>query len=118
LSRIAATWPIRPAHAHVLRDIREIIENTSKTDASNFGAVTYRGNNGEDRPAFTMTRDGFSLLAMGFTGTKALHWKLRYIEAFNMMEAAIKSRASGRIEGAGELGANVNARQRSRMLAM
>ncbi len=38
---------------------------------------------------FDMTRDGFSLLAMGFTGPRALKWKLRYIEAFNLMEARL-----------------------------
>lgn len=39
---------------------------------------------------FEMTRDGFTLLAMGFTGSKALRWKLRYIEAFNAMEAELR----------------------------
>ncbi len=39
-----------------------------------------------------MTRDGFTLLAMGFTGAKALQWKLRYIEAFNRMETEIRER--------------------------
>lgn len=37
-----------------------------------------------------MTRDGFSLLAMGFTGAKALQWKLKYIEAFNKMEDKLR----------------------------
>lgn len=43
---------------------------------------------------YLMTRDGFSLLAMGFTGPKALDWKLKYIEAFNRMEAIVKERQS------------------------
>lgn len=38
-----------------------------------------------------MTRDGFTLLAMGFTGKKALQFKLQYIEAFNRMEAKFKT---------------------------
>lgn len=37
-----------------------------------------------------MTRDGFSLLAMGFSGEKALCWKIKYINAFNKMEAELK----------------------------
>lgn len=41
--------------------------------------------------AFDMTRDGFTLLAMGFTGAKALQFKLAYIAAFNEMEAKLKS---------------------------
>ena len=39
---------------------------------------------------YNMNRDGFSLLAMGFTGEKALRWKLDYIKAFNTMEAELK----------------------------
>lgn len=41
-------------------------------------------------PAYEITRDGFTLLAMGFTGKQALQWKLRYIEAFNAMEARLR----------------------------
>lgn len=39
---------------------------------------------------FIMNRDGFTLLAMGFTGKKALKFKLEYIAAFNAMEKALK----------------------------
>lgn len=39
---------------------------------------------------FVMNRDGFTLLAMGFTGKKALQFKLDYISAFNKMEAMLK----------------------------
>lgn len=40
-----------------------------------------------------MNRDGFSLLVMGFTGQKALEWKLKYIEAFNRMERMLMEKA-------------------------
>ncbi|NDO43203.1 hypothetical protein FMM66_12360 [[Clostridium] cocleatum] len=40
---------------------------------------------------FTMNRDGFTLLAMGFTGKEALEWKFKYIEAFNNMETKLNS---------------------------
>lgn len=43
-------------------------------------------------PKYYMTRDGFTLLAMGFTGQKALEWKLKYINAFNRMESIIRER--------------------------
>ena len=46
--------------------------------------------NGQTYPMYLMNRDGFSLLAMGFTGSKALEWKLKYIQAFNEMEKTIK----------------------------
>lgn len=50
--------------------------------------------NGQAYPEFLCTRDGFSLLVMGFTGKEALEWKLKYINAFNQMEAFITERKS------------------------
>lgn len=49
--------------------------------------------NGQTYRSFDMTRDGFTLLAMGLTGKKALQFKLRYIEQFNAMEAELKAQA-------------------------
>ena len=44
-----------------------------------------------------MNRDGFSLLVMGFTGQKALEWKLKYIEAFNKMESTLRERLTPKL---------------------
>jgi len=44
-------------------------------------------------PAYQLTRDGFTLLAMGFTGKAALAWKIKYIEAFNKLEQRVTARA-------------------------
>lgn len=49
--------------------------------------------NGKKQKHYKMTRDGFSLLAMGFTGSEALSWKVKYIDAFNKMEKIIKDEA-------------------------
>ncbi|WP_260458301.1 Rha family transcriptional regulator [Bacteroides salyersiae] len=40
-------------------------------------------------PMFYLTRDGFTFLAMGFTGKVAVEFKETYINAFNEMEKAI-----------------------------
>jgi len=48
-----------------------------------------------ESPSYTITRDGFTLLAMGFTGKKALQFKLAYIDAFNAMAAYIKNQRDG-----------------------
>ncbi|MFZ5548097.1 MAG: Rha family transcriptional regulator [Pseudomonadota bacterium] len=42
-----------------------------------------------DERVVRMNRDGFALLAMGFTGASALRWKLAYIEAFNQLERQV-----------------------------
>ena len=51
----------------------------------------YKSSRGRMETEYWVTRDGFSLLAMGFTGKKAIQWKLKYIEAFNAMEERLKS---------------------------
>lgn len=98
-------------HKHVLRDIEVFIaninglksepvnesqENQLEFNEPKFGLVkkyfilsSYMDLKGESRKLYKMTRDGFSLLVMGFTGQKALEWKLKYIEAFNYMESSI-----------------------------
>lgn len=46
---------------------------------------------GRMRKGYAMTRDGFSLLVMGFTGEKAMEWKIKFLDAFNAMEEALKN---------------------------
>jgi len=77
------------AHRHILRDIERLIER----GVPNFEQTSYvHPQNGQEYRMFLMDRDGFSLLVMGFTGNKALAWKLKYIEAFNRMEAELMKR--------------------------
>ena len=64
-------------HAHVLRDIREIL--AAENSAANFFEESTFENRGKMYPMYLMNRDGFTLLAMGFTGKKALKFKLKYI---------------------------------------
>ena len=74
-------------HDNVLRDIENI-----KKDVLNFEEMFIESETsdsyGRRQRIYLMNRDGFSLLAMGFTGKEALDWKLKYIEAFNKMEKA------------------------------
>ncbi|EHH2107968.1 Rha family transcriptional regulator [Campylobacter coli] len=91
-------------HDNVLRDIENILNDLreigTSQDLLNFGE-TYRnteirgfskvkGKIRKDR-YYNLTRDGFSLLAMRFTGKKALQWKMLFINAFNEMENIIRS---------------------------
>lgn len=71
-------------HKHVLAAIRQIlVAENSATKFFHEGTFEYRG---QKFPEYLMNRDGFSMLAMGFTGKEAVQWKLKYIEAFNQME--------------------------------
>ena len=71
-------------HDHVLRSIREL-ECSNEFRAPNFGEGSYLDAQGQSRPMYEMTRDGFTFLAMGFTGKEAARWKEAYIAAFNGM---------------------------------
>lgn len=55
---------------------------------------SYKDSMNRTQVEYLLTRDGFSLLVMGFTGQRALEWKLKYIEAFNAMEAFIREKQS------------------------
>lgn len=78
-------------------DVLESIENITKTENSVlafFHKTTYQvPGNFKEYPEYLMNRDGFSLLVMGFTGKKALQWKLKYIEEFNKMEKTLLQQA-------------------------
>ncbi|ELZ2420736.1 Rha family transcriptional regulator [Campylobacter coli] len=89
-------------HDHVLRDIENILNDLREIGTSyelpNFEEVvriskTTNPKNGKlvnrKIPMYNLTRDGFSLLAMGFTGKKALKWKMSFLDAFNQMERSL-----------------------------
>lgn len=81
-------------HDHVLRGIEEIMSNEGVPQ--NWGDLFIESQyqhpqNKQWYKEYLLTRDGFSLLVMGFTGKEALQWKLKYIEAFNKMEEMIKN---------------------------
>lgn len=84
-------------HKNVLQNIDAILEKRPDLCGLNFQPTSAEvaGPRGGARTvrAFSMDRDGFTLLAMGFTGEKALDWKIAYIEAFNRMEAELRERA-------------------------
>lgn len=77
-------------HKDVLRAIENIkAQNCALT--SMFFEATYTAGTGKAYPMYLMNRDGFTLLAMGFTGRAALEWKLKYIQAFNEMEKKLST---------------------------
>ncbi|MFR8858654.1 MAG: Rha family transcriptional regulator, partial [Enterococcus faecium] len=92
-------------HKVVLKAIDELKEGVAENSADSFDGVaqnyadlfyedTYiHPQNKQKYRQIIMNRDGFTLLAMGFTGKKALQFKLQYINAFNEMEKTIKEKS-------------------------
>lgn len=80
-------------HKHVMEAIQNKLdsaENSAQYD-SMFSRGFYKDRSGKSNPMYYMDRDGFSFIAFGFTGKKADAFKLKYIEAFNNMEMAVKN---------------------------
>ena len=95
-------------HRDLLRDIRLLISTIqvihssadfcAYANVSNFFFESTYDDRGVKKPEFLMNRDGFTLLAMGFTGLRALKWKMAYISAFNSMEAELKKQRDSQYE--------------------
>ena len=81
----------RKEHNDTKKRIRELIRDMGEISHNYFILSEYKDSLNRTQEEYLLTRDGFSLLAMGFTGARALEWKLKYIEAFNKMEQAIKN---------------------------
>lgn len=89
-------------HKTVLRNIDAILSENSgfspEFNQHNFVPITYTDQRNRKQRCYAITRDGFTALAMGFTGKKAAHFKEMYIRRFNEMEEHIKSLVSARQE--------------------
>lgn len=89
-------------HKHVLRDIARITEPKSGLSenfiSTNFKSDSYKDSTGRKLPCYFMTRDGFTMLVMGYSGQKAMKFKELYIRRFNEMECFIKTLVSARQE--------------------
>lgn len=89
-------------HRTVLRAISNALDGESGLSEEfrrhNFVQSSYRNEQNKRQPCYEMTRDGFTLLAMGFTGKKAMRFKEEYIKRFNQMETFIKTLVSARKE--------------------
>lgn len=85
-------------HKHVLHAIDKLVALLPEEHRPNFRPMFAKVKIGQgalrQSRTYSVTRDGFSLLAMGFTGAKALDWKVKFLDAFNAMEAALRTAAN------------------------
>ena len=77
-------------HNDVLRAVRNL-GCSEDFSLRNFAQSTYLNDRKQSQPMYYISRDGFAMLGMGFTGKEAIQWKEAYIAAFNAMEARLKS---------------------------
>ncbi len=77
-------------HKHVREAIKKLLTTAENSTVHQmFSESTYLNGQNKEQPMFVMNQDGFTLLAMGFNGKKAMEFKLKYIEAFNAMKRQI-----------------------------
>lgn len=86
------------SHDKVLRDIREL-ECSGEFRLANYGESYYINSQNKKQPMYHMTKDGFTLLAMGYTGQKAMKFKESYIKQFNAMEKLLTGKLIEREKG-------------------
>lgn len=83
-------------HDNIIRAIEQLPNDEFyqlNFELSKYTKDLYDGSGTHSYKEYLITRDGFSLLAMGFTGEKAYKWKIAFIDAFNQMEQALKSQS-------------------------
>lgn len=85
-------------HRNVLKDIREL-ECSEEFRLLNFVQSSYINSQNKNQPMYLVTRDGFTILAMGYTGEKAMKFKEAYIRQFNAMEKALLDKIKEREKG-------------------
>lgn len=85
-------------HNKVLRDVREL-ECSEGFRLSNFGQSSYVNSQNKKMPMYYMTKDGFTLLVMGYNGEKAMEFKEGYIRQFNEMEKLLTGKIRERDKG-------------------
>lgn len=89
-------------HSKILRSIANITESKSGLSQDftdrNFVDSEYKDSTGRKLPEYLLTRDGFVMLVMGFTGKKAMQFKEAYIKAFNEMEQYIQALNTARLD--------------------
>lgn len=93
---IAETFGKR--HADVLRDI-ENLNCSEKFTERNFALSSYKDNSGKSNKEYLLTKDGFTIVVMGYTGEKAMRFKEAYINQFNQMEELLKGKLIEREKG-------------------
>ena len=81
-----------------MRDIREL-HCSEEFRQSNFEQSKYMNEQNHQQPMYYMTRDGFTILVMGYTGEKAMRFKEAYIKQFNAMEKALQGKLIEREKG-------------------
>lgn len=85
-------------HRNVMRDINKL-NCSPEFNALNFERIKYVDSRGRNQDAYVMTRDGFTLLVMGYNGKLAMKFKEAYIKQFNAMESVLRKKLIARERG-------------------
>ncbi len=79
-------------HKNVIQSIHNLHSELEEKDQLNFQPNSYKDSYGREQMKYNLTKDGFTLLVMGFNGKEALKFKMMYINEFNRMEQELRNR--------------------------
>ncbi|MBE7096544.1 Rha family transcriptional regulator [Bacillus cereus] len=77
-------------HKNVIQSIHNLHSELGEKGKLIFQPTSYKDSFNREQLKYDLTKDGFTLLVMGFNGKEALQFKMAYIEEFNRMEEHIK----------------------------
>ena len=89
---------VHKTHKRIMQDIREL-ECSEDFRQHHFVLTKYKDSQNKTQPMYLMDRDGFTILAMGYTGKEAMKYKEDYINQFNTMERMLQSKSLEREKG-------------------
>lgn len=95
--QVADHFELNGGHRYVMSQVSKLIKETGDFGVQNYLRSSYISLQNKELDCYELTRDGFVLLAMGFTGSTALTWKIKYLNAFNAMEAELKAQAENSV---------------------
>lgn len=81
-------------HGDVLRAIKNVLEHVSEAfNRRNFASVSGTDAHSQRTEIYQMTKDGFAMIVLGFTGKDAIQFREAYITRFNDMENRLRRQA-------------------------
>jgi Rha family phage regulatory protein len=106
-------------HKNVLRSVERLLPDLpDEFSRLNFEPRTYTDDRGKEQPEYLLTQDGFLMLAMGFTGREAVHWRAAFIKAFNTMAKTLQRQQRALMSAEREKARTEAARQHSAVMAI
>lgn len=93
---VADMFKVKGGHRYITKKISDIVNANPEFGALNYLRSSYKSKQNKKLECYEMTKDGFMFVAMGLTGREADKWKIKFINAFNLMTNELVSQAKNK----------------------